>query len=63
LTSVNAQSFENIRKGIKNSVREKLPNDNAKILDQKYSDIANTKTEIDKMVEKVNALTQKVNAR
>lgn len=39
LTSVNAQSYENIRSGIKRTVREKMPDAGTKALDMNTSDL------------------------
>ena len=63
LTSVNAQAFENTRKGIKNAVRSLMPNDTVKMLDQRMSDLYNTNRLVGKMEEKVSALYQKVKKR
>lgn len=63
LTSVNAQAFENTRKGIKNVVRNLMPDETTKMLDQRMSDMFNTNRLVNKMEEKVNALYQKVNKR
>ena len=63
LTSVNAQAFENTRKGIKNAVRTLMPNDTVKMLDQRMSDLYNTNRLVGKMEEKVSALYQKVKKR
>jgi hypothetical protein len=63
LTSVNAQAFENTRKGIKNAVRNLMPNDTVKMLDQRMSDLYNTNRLVGKMEEKVGALYQKVQKR
>lgn len=63
LTSVNAQAFENTRKGVKETFRTRLDNPLAKELDLKQSNLINTNNNIAKMVEKVNSLEQKVNQR
>jgi len=65
LTSVNAQSFENTRTGIKDALKSSLPDQGATLttLDKQMSDSIKTKGLIDKMVEKANALTQKVQNR
>jgi len=49
----NAEAFENIRKGLKDVVRERLPNDIAKELDAKMSDLYDTQQLIDAMEERV----------
>lgn len=59
LTSVNAQKFENIRSGLKDTARKGLGGDEAKLLDAKLSDLYDTKALIDKQTERVNASTQK----
>lgn len=63
LTSVNAQAFENTRKGIKNVVRNLMPDETVKMLDQRISDLYNTRRLVAKMEERVNALYQKVKKR
>lgn len=63
LTSINAQAFENTRKGIKKVVRDKMPDDVTKMLDERISDLYNTNRYVAKMEEKVNALYQKVKKR
>ena len=63
LTSVNAQAFENTRKGIKNVVRSKIPDDATKMLDERMSEMLNTERLVGKMDEKVNALYQKAKKR
>lgn len=63
LTSVNAQAFENTRKGIKNVVRNLMPDDTVKMLDERMSDLYNTNRLVGKMEEKVNALYQKASKR
>lgn len=60
LTSVNAQKFENIRTGLKETARGGLGGDAAKQLDSKLSDLFDTKKLVDKVVEKVNAAAQKI---
>ena len=63
LTSVNAQSFENVRKGIKDTVRQRLPDETSKVLDSEIASLLNTERLVRKMEEKANALTQKVQQR
>jgi len=63
LTSVNAQAFENTRKGIKNVVRSKMPDDVTKMLDQRMSEMFNTSHLVRKMEEKVNSLYQRAKKR
>jgi hypothetical protein len=62
LTSVNAQGYENIRKGLKDTARQGL-DDTAKGLDDTLSSIYNTKRLVDKNVEAVNKLKQKIDER
>lgn len=59
LTSVNAQKFENIRQGLKETARQGLGGPEAKALDAKLSDLYDTKDLVDKQVERVNAAAQK----
>lgn len=59
LTSVNAQLYENVRKGLKKVAREGLGGDVAKQKDALLSDIYNTKRLIDKNVKATQRLKQK----
>jgi len=63
LTSINAQAYENTRKGVKNTVRETLDTDVARTLDSKLSDLISTRRLTQKLEERVNALYQKVKKR
>lgn len=63
LTSVNAQAYENTRSAIKDAVRQNIPDNATKILDQKMSDLLRTKDLVKKMVDRANALRQKVQER
>lgn len=63
LTGVNAQAFENTRKGLKLIARQGLGGKEAQLLDSKLSDIFDAKVLVDKNVEAVNALRQKVQER
>ena len=63
LTSVNAQAFENTRKGIKTTARGFLQSELAKNLDRQISESYTTKALVDKMAEKVNTLSQKIQDR
>jgi len=63
LTSVNARAFENTRKGVKEAARNLLPDESSKTLDKEMSNLLDTKVLVEKMEEKVNALTQKVQPR
>jgi len=60
LTSVNAQTFENTRSGVKETVRNLLPDEQSRTLDSMISDLYTVKDLTGKMTEKVNALTQKL---
>lgn len=63
LTSINAQAFENTRKGIKNVVRNLTEGDAPKLIDSQLSVLLRTRPLITKMEEKVNALYQKAQKR
>lgn len=63
LTSVNATTFENTRKGIKDTARSFLPDDAAKALDKDISEMLRVKISVDTMLKKVNALEQRVTKR
>lgn len=60
LTSVNAQAFENIRTGLKDTARGFLESDEAKALDKGVSETLRVKKLVDTMAEKVNKLEQRV---
>lgn len=61
LTSVNAQKFQNIQKGLKTVARGGLGfGEEAKLADELYSAMRNTKTLIDKNADAVDALRQRV---
>jgi len=60
LTSVNAQRFETTRKGIKNAVRDKMPNDIVKDIDMEMSNLFNTQGVIDKTSERLIKAVQKL---
>lgn len=62
LTSVNAQGYENVRKGLKEVARRGL-GDTAKELDETLSGLLNTRRLIDKNVEAANRLRQKIDER
>lgn len=59
-TSVTKQGYENIRKGIKETVRGKMPDELTRTLDLRASNLIKTRELVDDVVEKVNALAQKV---
>ena len=63
LTGVNLQAFENTRKGIKRTVRELMPDNVTKMLDERMSEMFNTSRLVGRMEEKVNRLYQKVAKR
>jgi len=63
LTSVNAQAFENTRKGIKTTVRNSIEGDVAKSLDSSISDLLDTSRLTSKIEVSVNSLFQKVQKR
>lgn len=59
----NAENFENVRSGVKQAVRDRLPDDVAKELDKKISDLYATKVLTDKMETKVAQLQQRITNR
>ena len=63
LTSVNAQMFENIRSGVKDTARGFLKTDAAKALDKGIGEMIKVKKMVDEVVEKVNALEQRITKR
>lgn len=63
LTSVNAQSFENTRKGIKEAARGLFDNPVYKAADEELSNLIRTRDLVKVMSEKVNQLQQKVQQR
>lgn len=63
LTSVNATAYENTRSGVKSALRALLPDDTAKGIDKTLSEHINTSELVDKMIEKVNSLNQKIGER
>ena len=58
--SMSAESYETIRKGIQNAVRDRLPDETLKNLDLEYSNLKAFEWLSDDMTEKVNTLTQKL---
>ncbi len=63
LTSVNAQAFENTRSGLKDVARAGLGGSKAQTIDKQLSDVFNAKRLVDKNVEAVNKLKQKIQGR
>lgn len=63
LTSVNAQAFENTRTGLKQVARKGLGGTEAQALDAKLSDYYDTQRLIQKNVEAVNKLRQRIQER
>lgn len=63
LTSVNAQLYETIRKGVKNKAREGIGGEAAKAADKTISNLYNTKSLVGKNVDAVNKLQQKIAER
>jgi len=63
LTSINAQLYENTRKALKAVARSGITGDAAKLADETMSKLISTKKLIDKNVEAVNQLTQKIRER
>lgn len=63
LTSVNAQSFENTRRGIKSTARELFGDDAYKIVDKEMSNIIRAKDLVKKVSEKANDLSQRIEKR
>ena len=63
LTSVNAVKYENTRKGLKNSIRNKIETDTPKELDASLSELYTTQRLVKKMEERVQTLAQKVQKR
>lgn len=63
LTSVNAQMFENTRKGVKEVARKGINGAEAKSADELMSKLLNTQTLIKKNVEAVNKLQQRIKER
>ncbi len=63
LTSINAQAYENTRKGLKSTARGKIRGDIPKTMDEKVSNMINTENLIAKMEEKVSQLNQRIEKR
>lgn len=63
LTSVNAQAFENTRKGLKDVARAGLGGEEAQVADKIISSLYDAKKLVDKNVEAVNKLQQRITER
>jgi len=63
LTSVNAQSFENTRTGIKNTARELFGDDSFKAADAEMSNLIRSRDLAEKMTVEVNRLRQRIQER
>lgn len=63
LTSVNAQAYENTRKGLKDIARAGIGGDEAKAADEVLSSIYDSKKLIERNVEAVNKLKQRIEER
>lgn len=63
LTSVNAQSFENTRKGLKDSARGVFKNPIYEAADEEITNLIRTRDLVDSVAENVNKLKQKVSER
>ncbi len=59
----NAESFENTRKGVKDVIRERLPNEKSKALDESMSNMYALKDLTVNMENKVNSLYQRIKNR
>ena len=60
ITSVNAKAFENVRKGVKGTARDVMPDAGTQAIDEQITNALNTKRLVDQMAKKVNALEQRV---
>jgi len=63
LTSINAQRYENVRKGLKTVARKGIGGEEAKLADEVISATYNTKRLVQKQVEALNKLQQKIKER
>jgi hypothetical protein len=63
LTSVNAQFYETVRKGLKGKARDGIGGAAAKEADEAISALYNTKTLVQKNIDAVNRLQQKISER
>ena len=62
-SGINGKAAENVRTGIKDTVRNLDPSGKSKVLDAQMSDMINTKKLVDKVTEKTNTLVQTTKAR
>lgn len=62
-TSVTKQGYENVRKGLKQTTRDLMPDKTTQILDEKITDLISARELSRDMVEKVNKLNQRVKNR
>lgn len=62
-TSVSGIAYENVRSGVKDTVRSLLPDDKAKLIDKNLSEHIKVQDLVNDMVEKTNKLNQRVNER
>lgn len=60
LTSTNASKFENTRKGLKDTFRNLLPDNESKAIDQQITDLYSVRDLSKANAEKVNALSQRM---
>lgn len=63
LTSVNAQAFENTRKGLKSVARQGIGGKEAQLADESLSAIYNTEKLVKRNIEAVQKLQQRINER
>lgn len=56
LTSINAQAYENTRKGIKKTLRNLMPDDMLKVLDERMSQMMNTSRLVERLEQNTKAL-------
>lgn len=63
LTSINAQMYENVRKGVKEAARSLMPNEATKVMDDAMSDIFTAKRLANRMGEAVRGLSSQLEQR
>lgn len=59
----NAENYENVRKGVKDVVREKMPDDTVKELDRQMSNVFSTRDLTRKVADRVAKLQQRIKNR